>query len=84
MADREKVIKGLEHCIDNADCDGCPYDVYTEGCDVMFRDALKVIRESIPVDWLREKMNSAYEPDSKAAWRVLRLYEKEGKRGENP
>ena len=25
MIDREKVIKGLEHCVSEGDCRGCPY-----------------------------------------------------------
>ena len=25
--DREKVIKGLNCCFSNADCDGCPYEI---------------------------------------------------------
>ena len=33
--------------------------------------------DAIPIDWLREKMNSAYEPDSKAAWRVLKMWKGE-------
>ena len=26
MVDREKVIKGLKCCFENANCDGCPYE----------------------------------------------------------
>ena len=27
MIDREKVIKGLQHCFATANCDGCPYEI---------------------------------------------------------
>lgn len=33
--------------------------------------------DAVPVEWLQEKIRSEYEPDSKAALRVLRMWEKE-------
>lgn len=52
MPDREKVIKGLEMCIADEFCDGCPYEENcfdfdsddSWGIDVM-RDALALLKE---------------------------------------
>lgn len=49
--DREKVIKGLEMCIKDIDCTGCPYenDCFAPDDDpfgtIMMRDALALIKE---------------------------------------
>ena len=52
--DKEKVIKGLEHCIresehiDDNPCDGCPYFVSDQyGCErtQMEKDALSLLEE---------------------------------------
>lgn len=53
MADREKVIKGLEHCTNHAfdcfDMDGCPYDNGTGNdrlcMDNLMRDAQELLKE---------------------------------------
>lgn len=53
MIDREKVIKGLEHCLEDG-CSGCPYN---ENCDVfdnafsgtLVKDALELLKEQEPV-----------------------------------
>ena len=47
MPDREKVIKGLEHCVNIDDCRGCVYfEEYSKiihcGCS---RDALELLKE---------------------------------------
>ena len=46
--DREKVIKGLEHCAKEADCRGCVYQEQmkgrSDGCDCM-REALALLKE---------------------------------------
>lgn len=52
MADREKVIKGLEHCTTaetSEDCYGCPYDGQC-GTDpsALERDALALLKEQGP------------------------------------
>ena len=48
MTDREKVIKGLEHCANEADCRGCVYQEQmkdrSDGCDCM-REALAMLKE---------------------------------------
>jgi len=48
MIDREKVIKGLEHCANEADCRGCVYQEQmkdrSDGCDCM-REALALLKE---------------------------------------
>lgn len=68
MIDREKVIKGLECCINDkpfyhAHCAECPYNgLITDnlgGCTKLYRDALVLLKEqeeSIPVSWLEEKL----------------------------
>lgn len=66
MADREKVIKGLEHCSNKSFCnDGCPYSSILRdpnlGIDecmtCLAHDALKLLKEqenhvSVPFTWL--------------------------------
>ena len=49
MADIEKVIAGLEHCIqDHVHCEGCPYDnhhAWNDDCITQIEtDALEIIR----------------------------------------
>ena len=49
MVDREKVIKGLEHCGQPTECDGCPYDSEMDGCFRCLKDdALKLLKEQEP------------------------------------
>ena len=92
MPDLEKVINGIEHCIGSY-CDAggvCPYLSIGDDCDLTLRaDAIELLKaqdtvDAIPLDWLREKMRGTYKPDSKAAWRVLKMWEQEGKCGEKP
>ena len=47
----EKVIKGLE-CKLNQSCAQCPYDEDFNciGCDVLFRDAIALLKAKEPVD----------------------------------
>lgn len=50
MPDREKVVRGLEHCVgeEHANCENCPYlmDVVGVGCYTRLnRDALALLRE---------------------------------------
>ena len=59
MIDREKVIKGLEHCSEDG-CKDCPYESDCTMCDgfsILAKDALALLKEeSIPVSWLTEKL----------------------------
>ena len=59
MIDREKVIKGLEHCSEDG-CKDCPYESDCTMCDgfsILAKDALALLKEeSIPVSWLKEKL----------------------------
>ena len=52
MADREKVIKGLEHCTTSLGCFECPYsemDQRTIECQLQIdRDALELLKEQQP------------------------------------
>ena len=53
MTNREKVIKGLEHCLEDG-CRGCPYE---KNCDVfdnafsgtLVKDALELLKAHEPV-----------------------------------
>ena len=54
MPDREKVIKGLEMCIKDIECTGCPYEgeCFDENDDRQFgenmmRDALALLKEHV-------------------------------------
>lgn len=53
MADREKVVKGLEMCIADEYCNGCPYEVQCDSpgqeyAESMMRDALELLKEQEP------------------------------------
>lgn len=54
MADRERIIKGLEHCINEEDCEGCVYydDYYNKMKEqhsgnkcLCFSDAVALLKE---------------------------------------
>ena len=59
MTDREKVIKGLEMCIKDIECTGCPYenDCFAQDGNPfgtsMMRDALALIKEqeAVSIEW---------------------------------
>ena len=59
MNNREKVIKGLEHCSEDG-CKDCPYESDCTMCDgfsLLAKDALALLKEregyvSIPFSWL--------------------------------
>lgn len=47
MPDREKVIKGLEHCSEDG-CEGCPYEpdcLMADGFSELAKDALELLKE---------------------------------------
>ena len=50
MADREKVIKGLEFCLEDG-CKGeeCPYYCYYDCDEVLRRDSFELLKEQEPV-----------------------------------
>lgn len=58
MVDRQKVIKGLEHCLSGDGCKGCPYSKNESGCSFdSIRDAIVLLKEqegyvSVPFSWL--------------------------------
>ena len=47
MAELEKVIKGLEHCIEGGSCEGCPYFIkYSSRCIFsLHADVLAMLKE---------------------------------------
>ena len=46
MADLDKVIKGLEHCMGDQPCEECPYE---KGCDKeLMGDALELLKAQEP------------------------------------
>jgi hypothetical protein len=60
MADREKVLKGIEACADRtgALCRTCPYDFRKEGCiSDMAEDALELLKEQEPVKPIKSKLS---------------------------
>lgn len=63
MADREKVIKGLECCISEQACKGCPYNQSETGHLCSFnciRDAIALLKEQeqISEEQKRERYKS--------------------------
>ena len=63
MIDREKVINGLEHCnFGGSGCcyeKECPYYQSSDCTDELKNDILALLKgheESIPVSWLKEKL----------------------------
>ena len=56
MADLEKVIKGLEHCGQPTECDGCPYDTgMVGGCFTRLKmDALELLKAQGPIEPIRD------------------------------
>ncbi len=60
MPDREKVIKGLEHCIESNSCNGCPYDNNSSKCIFQLHDdvlALLKEQEAVVPTLIREGRN---------------------------
>ena len=57
--DREKVIKGLEHCANEADCRGCVYQEQmkgrSDGCDCM-REVLTLLKEQEAVQVIQREL----------------------------
>lgn len=52
MPDRDKVIKGLEHCSEDG-CNGCPYDQECEledGFTALARDAVELLKEQEAIE----------------------------------
>lgn len=66
MTDREKVMRGIEHCLlrskERVHCGDCPYwyDDFESGCHVydMMRDALALLKEQEPRVMTLEKIQS--------------------------
>lgn len=55
MADREKVLSGLEHCSEDG-CKGCPYEQDCTMCDgfsVLAKDALELLKGK-ESEWLED------------------------------
>lgn len=51
MPDRDKVIKGLEHCSEDG-CEGCPYEpdcMMADGFSELARDVLELLKEQEPI-----------------------------------
>lgn len=61
MADREKVIKGLECCGDTMNCNECPYDSEMGGCFRNLKaDALNLLKEQKKqIEWLEYSVSVA-------------------------
>ncbi len=70
MVDREKVIKGLEHCANEADCRGCVYQEQmkgrSDGCDCM-REALARLKEQPDIVRCKDCKYCEY-PNAEKEW----------------
>jgi hypothetical protein len=78
MPDREKVIKGLEMCLADELCDGCPYEENCFDTDIdnpwgtyVMRDALALLKEQEHKD----RMYHALEDDWKRLKELLKEQE---------
>ena len=61
MADRKKVIKGLEHCSEMQTCFGCPYYKCDPTCqDDLCKDALSMLKEQ-KAEWIEYPECLAYD-----------------------
>lgn len=73
--DREKVIKGLEHCA-NGICNECPYiyDCWTIECNPAARDALALLKSQEPRLVTYEDFHSGHEDGGEAipCWKEAR------------
>lgn len=71
MADREKVIKGLECCkkTDGSDCKNCPYTDENDCVEFMAMDALELLKKNEHKD----KMYHALEDDWKRLKELLKV-----------
>jgi len=69
MADLEKVIKGLETCVNRIpgkyDCNECPYEIDGNLCEInLTNDAITLLKEREA----RKKNRLPYSPDSNVQW----------------
>jgi len=76
LADREKVIRGLEVCKTapefREECAGCPYDDGQEDCIArMAADALELLKAQEPIE---PKMSNTAIPVSKTSVRFVLTY----------
>ena len=80
MADREKVIKGLETCYcPPSKCEVCPYnDLPSWGCNnALCLDALKLLKEQEPIIIPMDEIDEIYSyiavcPKCKMTWTMWR------------
>lgn len=58
MSDREKVLKGLEFCLEDG-CKGeeCPYHCYNNCATVLRRDSFELLKKQEPVIPKEERLN---------------------------
>ena len=67
MTDRDKVIKGLEHCSEDG-CKDCPYEtdcMMADGFSELAKDALELLKEQEPV-----KAEKEYSKGNLSWWHV--------------
>lgn len=61
MADREKVVRGLECCGTKMGCEECPYDPLVGGCfSALHKDALELLKPIEPIEERLDEVDSIY------------------------
>ena len=61
MIDREKVINGVEHCINPVSCKGCPYRGKGECVRLLMEDALELLKAQEPREMTPEDARANFE-----------------------
>ena len=73
LINRELLVARIDKCID---INGLGSEPLMAIRDIKALISVLPTVDAIPMEWLQEKIRSEYEPDSKAALRVLRMWEK--------
>lgn len=75
MENYEKVIRGLEFCLDKkVECEGCPYEEECNGCMEMKSDALALIEHlKARLDAIKKPDPATCAPDYKAEYDRLKI-----------
>ena len=76
MTDREKVIKGLEICVNRVpgkyDCNECPYEIDGNYCEInLAKDALELLKEQEAVVHCGDCENFCFDNISPNAGRCM-------------
>lgn len=68
MIDREKVLKGFEHC-QNSGCNGCPYYTEGDGCECKLDlDAMELLKEQDAKILTLQDLDTIYNTRADHVW----------------